>query len=387
MLAAALVLVASALWTIASTLGYSRVLAARARGRAVRPVAPRPSPAPSVTAIIATREPADVLAVRVSNLFASDWPADRLRVIIGVDAAAAPALVPALQAQFAGEPRVHIVAGDVPGKASALNAAVSASTADVLVFTDSHQSFDPPLLGRLVDAVGAPGVGAATGILSTPQDDGFSASYWKAEQAIRGWQSANHSVICVTGAVYAMPRARFTPIPPGTICDDLFATMSLVSAGWRVVLVPEAIALDARRFTNAQQYTRRVRTMTGLLQLVRTHPRWLRPSVNPIWFDLWMHKLNRVLLPWVVLAGGVAGVVLALAVLRLLPVGVQRDVLLGVSAVGLAGVLLLGRSTGLRERLAGAARAFLVPVEALANALRGRWNVWTAIPQPPSSSR
>ena len=383
MVAAALVLITGALWTLASTVGYSKYLAARARGRAVRPIAARPEPTPTVSAVIATREPADVLAARVANLLESEWPVDRIGVIIGVDAAAAAALVPELQSRFAEESRVRVVQGHEPGKASALNAAVAASSAEMLVFTDSHQSFDPLLLGRLVDAASAPGVGAATGILTTPEDDGFSASYWKAEQAIRGWQSAHHSVICVTGAVYAMPRRLFTPVPAGTICDDLFATMSLVTAGHRVVLVPEARALDARRFSNAQQYRRRVRTMTGLLQLVVTNPGWLRPSVNPVWFDLWMHKLNRLLLPWVLLASALAAAVLAALMLRALPPELRRDALLVFAALALAVLLLLGRSRWLRERLAGAARAFLVPVEALANALRGRWNVWTAIQQPP----
>ncbi len=383
---AALALAASVAWVLGTTIGYSRYLARRARRASLPEAATRPAAENaesewlSVTAIVATREPAAVIEARVRDLRRADYPAHLLDIVIGVDASGAPALVPALRAALAHDAGCRVVAGESPGKAGALNAAVAAASGDVLLFADSHQSFPPELARRLVRALDAPGVGAATGLVATPEDDGFSASYWKAEQQVRAWQSAHHSVICVTGAVYAMPRRLYTRIPDGTICDDLFSTMTLASAGHRVVLVPEAVALDPRRFTGAEQYRRRVRTMTGLLQLIRSHGEWLRPAHNPMWLDLWVHKVNRLALPWVVLAGAVAGGVLAFELLRLLSPA-QRSLVYGAVAVAALGVVfVLLASRRLRERVTGVARAFLVPVVALANGVRGRWNVWAPVP-------
>ncbi len=377
---ATLALAASVAWVLGTTFGYSRYLERRARGRPVSPPAALLETLPLVTAIVATREPAAVIQARAKDLRSADYPAHLLSIVIGIDASVAHTLVPALRELLVHDPDCRIVAGEVPGKAGALNAAVAAASGDVLLFADSHQSFPAALLKQLVGALSSAGVGAATGLVATPEDDGFSSSYWKREQQVRAWQSAHHSVICVTGAVYAMPRALFTPIPVGTICDDLFATMSLASAGYRVVLVPQAIALDPRRFTGAEQHRRRVRTMTGLVQLLRANSHWLRPSRNPMAFDLWVHKANRLALPWVVLVGAASGLTLCVLLLQRVSPEQLNIVTLVAAAASLLFALLLVISQRLRERLAGALRAFTVPMIALVNGLRGRWNVWTPVP-------
>lgn len=377
---ATLALAASVAWVLGTTIGYSRYLKRRARGRPIAPDAPGSSQLPRVTAIVATREPASVIESRVRNLQTAEYPSELLSIVVGVDASVAESRVPALRKALSADTSCLVVQGEVPGKASALNAAVTAAAGDVLLFADSHQTFPATLMRQLVGALSAPGVGAATGLVATPEDDGFSAAYWKSEQQVRAWQSAHHSVICVTGAVYAMPRALFTPVPAGTICDDLFATMSLASAGYRVVLVPDAIALDARRFTGAEQHRRRIRTMTGLVQLLRSNTQWLRPSRNPMALDLWVHKVNRLLLPWVALTGMFSAIVLGLELLRQLSPAERSIVLVAMAGVSSLIALVLLLSRRLRERTAGMVRAFSVPVIALINGLRGQWNVWSPVP-------
>lgn len=382
-LAATLALAASVAWVLGTTFGYSKFLARRARSRTAAPgtaAAPRSDNLPTVTLIVASREPAAVIEARVRNLRLADYPADRLHIVVGVDAQVASTTVPQLQLLLTHDVQIQVVAGVAPGKAGAINAAVAAATGDVLLFADSHQSFPTALVGQLVHALDPPDVGACTGLVATPEDDGFSASYWKSEQQVRARQSAFHSVICVTGAVYAMRRELFTPIPIGTICDDLFATMTLVCAGHRVVLVPHAIALDPRRFTGAEQYRRRVRTMTGLVQLLRTNTHWLRPSQNPMWFDLWVHKVNRLALPWVVLLAAFCTIVLGVQLLRALSPQQRVIVYLLVAVAAMAFALLLFASSAVRDRFAGLLRALMVPIVALFNGARGRWNVWTPVP-------
>jgi cellulose synthase/poly-beta-1,6-N-acetylglucosamine synthase-like glycosyltransferase len=139
---------------------------------------------------------------------------------------------------------VAAVVGDEPGgKAATLNAAVRAATGDVLVFTDAGQSFDPQAIRRLVGALATPGVGAASGRLEIPAGvDGPSLSerYWRFERWIRRAEARLHSTVGVTGAIYAMPRALWSPLPPGLILDDLFVPMRLVLAGQRIAFQDDA---------------------------------------------------------------------------------------------------------------------------------------------------
>ena len=60
-------------------------------------------------------------------------------------------------------------------------------------------------------------------------------------------------MIGTTGAIYAMRRACWQPLPDGTILDDLLAPMRAVLAGWRVVFEPRALAFDVTAPTVAAE--------------------------------------------------------------------------------------------------------------------------------------
>ena len=322
---------------------------------------------PRVTAVIATREAPAAIAARVMNLRASDFPHDALDVVVAVDAGA-PHSVAAYAAALGAAARV--VAGDPPGgKSAALNAGVRAATGEILLFADSAQRFAPTVVRDLVVAVQAEGVGAVSGVIAPAADDPLLDRYWQYELALRRRQSAVHSIICVSGAVYAMRRPLWRPMPPGLICDDLFATTQTILQGWRVAICERAFATDPREFTREQHFRRKVRTLTGLVQLCMWTPEVLLPWRNAIWGDFVIHKLTRVLLPYLGLVVAVGGTWLAVRI-------AGPAVLWG----GLAALLLVGLAAALRpavlRQAAWAAKLSTAPVIALANALRGRWGVW-----------
>ncbi len=352
-------------------LGYPAVIALVALLRPRRSGVAH-DPAPTVTAVLATRDDADAVGQRVADLLAGEYPGDRLEVIVARDATATAVLPP-----FA-DPRVRIVAGDPPGgKAATLNAGVRAARGDLLVFADAHQRFSPDAIPALVRALGDARVGAASGMLDTAtRGASLSVSdvYWLYERRLRQAEARVHSSVGVTGAIYAMRRALWAPLPSGLILDDLYVPMRLVLAGHRVDFVAEARAVDTRRFKAEQEYRRKVRTLTGVLQLCAWLPGVLVPWRNPVWAQFICHKLLRLLSPYLLLLGllGAAG-----AAVPLLRGGVPLA-----AALGLAGAVLVGLavSAALRRRVlgqlawgVGLQRAIVV---ATYNGLRGRWDVW-----------
>ena len=58
-------------------------------------------------------------------------------------------------------------------------------------------------------------------------------------------ESEIHSVPGATGAIYAVRRSLFTPLPAGTILDDVVVPMRIVLGGHRAVFDPAARAYDA----------------------------------------------------------------------------------------------------------------------------------------------
>jgi cellulose synthase/poly-beta-1,6-N-acetylglucosamine synthase-like glycosyltransferase len=345
-------------------------------------VASRPRPrdgsgaigaAPSVTVVIATRDEAEVVRRRVDNALASRY-AGLLDVVVALDAGASAATAAALAAL---DPRVTVLRGDPPGgKAAALNAGVRAATGDVLVFGDAHQFFEPDAVARLVDSFADPRVGAASGCLEVGAHGGpptLADRYWWYEKRLRHAEARLHSAVGVTGAIYAMRRELWTPLPVGLILDDVYAPMSLVLRGYRVDFVEAAKAVEARRFEVDQEYRRKVRTLTGNIQLCAWLPAILVPVRNPIWLQFVCHKLLRLLTPYLALA-------LTLGALALAARALGDRLPAALLGAALAGAVLLAARPGLRRRARGLLEWGLAlqvaTVVATINGLRGRWDVW-----------
>jgi cellulose synthase/poly-beta-1,6-N-acetylglucosamine synthase-like glycosyltransferase len=330
-----------------------------------------------VAVIVATRDhPAYALA-RVQNLRASRYPASLLRIFVGVDANS-PHPIDAYRQALAGV--ADVVSGDAGGgKAVTLNAAVRAARgADVLVFADIAQEFNPEAIAILVAALRDGTHGAATGRYTHSRSDGIMSAYADLETVIRAGQSAGRSVVSATGAILALKPSLWKEMPAGLICDDLFTGLSVVRQESRVVFCPDAIAWDPRTFTRDQQFSRRVRTLTGLIQYCLISPGALFPWSNPVWGHFVLHKILRLLTPLLFAVG-------AFALAGWLAVR-QPLLMLGSIAVALGvaeAVYLVSPATfrRLRDQVVWAFRLMLVPVLAIANGLRGRWSVWTPTSQ------
>ncbi len=209
--------------------------------------------------------------------------------------------------------RVLVSPGE-DGKAGALNAGVAAARGEVVVFADARQRFEPEVLTRLVAALGDPSVGAVSGRLVIAASPSAAAEgmrrYWQIEVALRRAESATGSVVGVTGAIYAIRRSLYDPLPPGLILDDVLIPMRIVFGGHRVLFIDDAIAHDEAA-EPGREFGRKVRTMVGNIQLLRVEPRLLLPGTNPVFGRYVSHKLLRLATPLCLLgmlgAGWLAG--------------------------------------------------------------------------------
>ena len=357
-------------------LGYPLlIVAAGSLRRARGPLPPLPV-SQTVSLIIASREPWEEIEKRLEDCRVHCDRARVREVIVGSDHAdgivyAGPA---------ARDPWIRVVRSDSPGgKAAALNASARAAAGELLVFTDTHQRFAPGAIERLIAPMADERLGAASGALdlSTEGEAGpVMRAYWGFEKWLRRAESRVHSVVGVTGALYVARRSAWQPIPPGVLLDDLWVPMRMVLDRRRIGFVPEAGIRDLRPVEPSCEYRRKVRTLTGVLQLCRWLPDILNPVRNPIWFEFVCHKLLRLLSPVLVLTAVLSGSVLAGRSLSGLPSSARLAAAIG------AGLLLLGLLLPWRPgaRARQALRVLLLmqlaPLHALGNGLRGRWHIW-----------
>lgn len=360
----------AAVWVV-----YPATMASIAIFRRRAPVV-RPTWRPTVSVVLATRDHADAVVARVRDLLAADYDPALLEVLVACDHSARID-TRALEALC---DRVHVINGDPPeGKSAALNAAVRSAKGEILVFADTHQRFAADAIRRLVEALADDSFAAMSGLLElAPERDGaFSpvGLYWRMERRLRHDEALVHSTIGVTGAIYAMRRSLWTPLPSGLILDDVLVPMRLVLNGHRVGFCSEARARETRHLAPADEFVRKVRTQTGVLQLCAWTTAVLSPVRNPVWAQFLVHKLLRLLTPYgllVVLAWACSGVIRMLVAKPFV-------------AFALAALLLLSFMIGASRPLVSAGKAVLwglvmqaAILVATAHGLRGRWNVWRA---------
>ena len=105
-----------------------------------------------------------------------------------------------------------------------------------------------------------------------------------------------------TGAIYAMRRSLWTPLPPDTILDDVLAPMRCVLAGYRVVFNERARAFDRTAPDAHAEAQRKIRTLAGNFQVLSLEPGLLLPWRNVVWLQYWSHKVGRLLVPYALIA-------------------------------------------------------------------------------------
>ena len=349
---------------------YTAWMAWRARHAQALPTLP--AHAVSFSVVIATRDDPAVLAVRVDNLRAlpdRNRPAD---IILAVDSRAEWSLAD-YEAALGAD--VRVVQGDAPGgKSAGLNAGVRASSRDIVVLADSKQQFVAGSLDALLAAFLEPNVAGVSGTVRQSSGDSALDAYWRTDTLVRRGQSAAHSVVTSTGQIAAFLRTSYPTLPDDLICDDLYATAAVIMQGHRVTFTEHAIALDDRTFTRTQNLQRKIRTLSGLVQVCQLLPTVLNPARNPIWIHFVSQKLLRLVTPVLVMIAGWALLSLTLSVA--LPVGAARLIAL-VAFIPLLSVRL---SIDRAAAWLGPAAFLWVLLVALYNGLRRHYDVWHAHP-------
>ena len=163
-----------------------------------------------------------------------------------------------------------------------------ARTHEILVFADARQAFAPDALIELTAPFRDPQVGAVTGELLLDGEspgrriavsdrrrldgerrdracadcrratdrrrsldstiaDGVGL-YWRYEKGIRRLESSVGSTLGATGAIYAMRRSLWMPLPADTILDDVLAPMRAVLAR-----VPHRVQRESARRSTASR--------------------------------------------------------------------------------------------------------------------------------------
>ena len=317
---AAVSLLKSAFWASAGLLvythaGYPAALAALDRVRGRRGEAGSDGSAgaaaqvelPGVSVIVAAYAEEAVIAERVANLRALDYPPDRLEIIVACDGS------PDATAQRARHAGADVVL-ELPrgGKVRAQDAAVRRARHEITAFSDANVTWAADALCRLVQPFADPQVGYVCGQVRFVNDRGTNQEglYWRYEMAVRGLESRLASVTGGNGAIYATRRYSYIVVDP-IMGHDLSFPFNMVKRGWRAVYAPGARASEKMVPSIEGEFRRKRRMMShGWPIMVRggmLSPRGYDPGYAAM---IVSHRVLRYVSPFLHLAALAAAVAL-----------------------------------------------------------------------------
>lgn len=262
---------------------------------------------PFVSVIIAAKNEAINIEKRINNLLEQDYPPDKIEIIVVSDGSDDDTrLIVQQLVNSQGTVQARISCYEYfpsQGKPSALNFGVQQASGEIIVFADVRQIFNNDVIKELVKNFSDPTVGGVSGELVFLEEEESSikaqmGAYWKYEKKIRKMESDTGSVVGATGAIYAIRKTLYQPLPPTTLLDDVLTPMNIVLQGYRLVFDSHAIAHDVLSKDTEQEWRRKVRTLAGNWQLLSLNNGLLFPHRNPLWFRFLSHKLFRVCVPF-----------------------------------------------------------------------------------------
>jgi cellulose synthase/poly-beta-1,6-N-acetylglucosamine synthase-like glycosyltransferase len=279
--------------------GYGAALAVAARAwRPRRESEVEPAPL-ALSLIIAAHDEQAVIAAKVANALALQYPRERLEVIVACDGCADAT---AALAREAGADLVLELARG--GKIRAQDAAVERARGEIVAFSDANSMWQPDAALALAGAFADPRVGYACGQVrftrasedasEAPNQEGI---YWRYELAVRALESRLCSITAGNGAIYATRREAYIVVDP-IMGHDLSLPFQMVKRGLRAVYVPHARASERMVPSLAGEFARKRRMMSHTWPIVlrggMLSPRGYPPGYAVMIFS---HRVLRYLTP------------------------------------------------------------------------------------------
>lgn len=261
-----------------------------------RSAVPAPDTLPAVCLIISAYNEQAHLPDKLANIRAFDYPRDRLEVIFVSDGST-DGTNAILQAVEDANIRT-VFLPQRGGKSNALNHGADQAKHEILVFSDAATLFEAAAVRKLVRHFTDPSVGVVCGALhfhASAESRQTEGVYWTYECMLRLMEARLGATLTASGAIYALRRECYVPLPPDTLVEDLLVPMNARRTGYRVLYDPEATATDFAASTVAGEFTRRVRIATGSFQALR---RLAAIRLGPMTtFAFFSHKVLRWILP------------------------------------------------------------------------------------------
>ena len=249
---------------------------------------------PAVSLIIPAYNEDAAIRAKIENSLALDYPPDKLEIIVASDGS--DDRTNEIAESFVGSCVTLAAYEERRGKPSVINDTVERAAGGIVIFSDATTMIDADAIRKIVRHFADPNVGAVNGELrfaSPGEGHGGEGVYWRYEVMIKFMENRLGVVLGSSGALCAVRKAFYRPIPADCICDDLVITLNTMIDGHRAVYDPEAQSAEETAASVEMESSRRERIGAGNFQALHYTARLLNPLRGWPAFCYLSHKIFK----------------------------------------------------------------------------------------------
>ena len=249
------------------------------KGKPLKTALPSDGELPTMTLMICAYNEEDVVAEKMENTLALDYPKDKFRIMWVTDGSN-----DRTNELLGAYPEVDVVfSPERKGKTAALKHGLRELQTRYAAFTDANTMINPGALREIARLFMDPTVGCVSGEkrVAARKKGEMAAEgeglYWKYESTLKKWDSELYSTMGAAGELYAIDPTLVREVPDEALLDDFMMSMYIVDDGRRIAYTPDAYAQEYGSANIHEESKRKRRIAAGGLQSIW----WLRSMLNP----------------------------------------------------------------------------------------------------------
>jgi len=251
---------------------------------------------PTVSLLISAYNEEGVIERKIQNCLDLDYPPELLQILIGNDGS--QDRTAEIIKKYAE--RVTLIDAERnQGKASMLNVLAKHASGEVLLFCDANTIFFPNVVRKIVQPFQEARMGCVCGHLILNDQSGSAlgegeSAYWDLESEIKKFEGLAGVVIGGNGAIYAIRKSLFTPLPiRRSVMDDFFVTVKVLQKGYQSTFISSAIGTEQTSKAGSGEFKRKIRIGRANFNYLFSYLPLLNPLRPLVAYFFLSHKLLR----------------------------------------------------------------------------------------------
>lgn len=250
---------------------------------------------PVVTLLVAAYNEAEVIGERIENALALDYPREKLDIVVASDGSDDG--TNEIVERYADRGVRLLAFTPRRGKSTVLNDALPQSRGEVVVLSDANTMMASSAVRHLASWFQSPEVGAVTGKLElhdAATGKNVDGLYWRYENFLKRCEGRLGATLGANGAIYALRRDLYRPLPADTLIDDLTIPLAAkLATGCTIEYDSRAVANEETAPDVRAEFRRRARIGAGGFQAIARLKGLLHPRHGWTAWAFASHKIVR----------------------------------------------------------------------------------------------